>query len=270
MTEIKISVVVITRNEERNLPGFLDNVSKVASEIVIVDDGSIDGTIQIARSAGDHVRLIQHTMTEHGGFAGQRNVGIEQATGTWILNMDCDERLSTALVGEILDVLPNSKLNAYRYQRLNYFLHRPMHHGGWASWNRPQIARRGAHQFEGRLHEACTVDGGDFCIGQLHGLMHHLNDFDLEQRFTKSAQYTLMEADRIGQAHQRVTGRDLCWRPFREFLKKYLIQKGFLEGVPGFIAAAHSGTAIFRAYALAWDRQNYIEREILERQVLEK
>ena len=270
MTDIKISAVVITRNEERNLQAFLDNVSKVASEIIVVDDGSTDGTIAITKNAGDHVRLIQHAMTDDNGFAGQRNVGIEQATGDWILNMDCDERLSIALVEEILSVLPQSKLNAYRYQRLNYFLHRPMHHGGWASWNRPQIARRGLHRFEGRLHETCVVDGGNVCIGQMQGVMHHLNDFDLEKRFNKSAQYTLMEADRIVQAHQRVTSWDLCWRPAREFLKKYLMQKGFLEGVPGFIAAAHSGTATFRAYALAWDRQNYIERELLERQVLEK
>jgi len=178
--------------------------------------------------------------------------------------MDCDERLSPELANEILATLPDSTLNAYRYKRLNYFMHRPMKHGGWDTWNRPQIARRGAHKFENKLHEKCVIQGGDAKTGQLQGLMHHLNDFSLTQRFEKSAQYTAIEADRI-ESQGPVRTRSLWLQPVREFLKKYLVQKGFLDGVPGFVAACHSTTAIFRAHALAWDRQNAIPRERLER-----
>ncbi len=186
MTCPMISAVVITRNEQRNLPGFLANVGRIADEVVIVDDGSQDDTVRIAQAAGAHVHLIARRMDE-GGFAVQRNAGIAVATGDWVLNMDCDERLSPGLAAEIRTTLPGSRLNAYRYRRLNYFMHRPMRHGGWNTWNRPQIARRGAHRFEGRLHEACVIDGGDAMTGQMAGPMHHLNDFDLIQRFDKSA-----------------------------------------------------------------------------------
>lgn len=263
MTQILISAVVITRNEQQNLSGFLDNVGRIASEIIIIDDGSTDKTEDIAKAAGDHVRFIHHPMADDEGFAGQRNSGIAAATGDWVLNMDCDERLSPELENEIFTTLPTSNLNAYRYRRLNYFMHRPMKRGGWNTWNRPQIARRNAHRFEGKLHEACLIDGGDEMIGQMHGIMHHLNDFSLAQRFEKSAQYTAIEADRIASLGT-VSARSLWWQPIREFLKKYLAQKGFWDGVPGFIAAAHSATAVFRAYALAWDRQNTIPRETLE------
>lgn len=257
-----ISAVVLTRNEARNLPGFLANVQQVADEVVIVDDGSTDATRQIAAAAGDTVRLLARKMDE-GGFAAQRNAGIAAASGNWILNLDCDERLSPELATELRATLPGSTLNAYRYQRLNYFMHRPMHHGGWNGWNRPQIARRGKHRFEGRLHEACRIEGGEAMTGQFTGLMHHLNDFDLVQRFDKSAQYTAMEADRIA-ALGPVRAGDLWWRPLREFAKKYIAQQGFRDGVPGFIAATHSATAVFRAHALTWDRQNAIPRAVLE------
>lgn len=257
-----ISAVVLTRNEERNLPGFLGNVGQVADEVVIVDDGSTDTTRQIAEAVGDTVRFVTRKMDE-GGFAAQRNAGIAAASGRWILNLDCDERLSPELAEELRATLPGSNLNAYRYRRLNYFLHRPMRHGGWNGWNRPQIARRGKHCFEGRLHEACIIEGGAAMTGQLTGPMHHLNDFDLVQRFSKSAQYTALEADRIA-ALGRIRTRDLWWRPLREFSKKYIAQQGFRDGTPGLIAAAHSATAVFRAYALGWDRQNGIDRETLE------
>lgn len=263
MTKTSISAVVITRNEQQNLPGFLDNVGRVVSEIIIVDDNSTDKTKEIAKAAGTHVRFICHPMTEEGGFAGQRNAGLAEATGDWILNMDCDERLSPELAQEILATLPNSSLNAYRYRRLNYFMNRPMKHGGWDTWNRPQIAKRNAHRFEGKLHETCLIEGSDTMIGQMQGLMHHLNDFSLAQRFEKSTKYTALEAERI-EALGPVPARNLWWQPVREFLKKYLAQKGLLDGVPGFIAAIHSATAMFRAQALAWDRQNTIPRETLE------
>lgn len=267
MPNASISAVVIAKNEELNLPGFLSNVSDVAFEIIIVDSGSTDRTLEIARAAGTHVRIIEHPLEEKGGFALQRNLGIEAATGDWILNMDCDERLSPELAKELLSISPNSHLNGYRYRRLNYFLNRPMHHGGWDSWNRPQIARRTAHRFTGLLHETCEIDGGNLLTGQMNGLMHHLNDHNLQQRFDKSARYTNMEAAALIEKGRLVRFYDLWWKPIREFSKKYLAQQGFRDGVPGFVAAAHSATAIFRAYALAWDIQNPASREILTKTV---
>lgn len=263
---IRLSAVVIIRNEELNLPGLVANLAGWVDEIILVDDGSTDGTHQIAAAAGERVKLIDHPMTKEGGFAGQRNAGIEAASGDWLIHLDCDERITAALRAEIQQKTGEPALNALRYRRLNYFMHRPMRHGGWETWNRPQIARAGAHRFTGVVHETCEIDGGDSMIGQLDAVMHHLNDHSFSQRLAKSTQYSQMEADKLIASGQLVSGGSLVTRPFVEFVKKYIIQQGFRDGVPGLVAAIHSATSIFRIRALAWDHQHKISRQTLEDQ----
>ena len=258
------SAVVIVRNEELNLPGLLDNLLDWIDEVVLIDDGSTDKTGQIARDAGPKVRLIDHPMIPEKGFAGQRNAGIETATSEWLLHLDCDERISSELRAEIVAKTENTELNAMRYTRLNYFMHRPMRYGGWASWNRPQIARKGMHHFTGLVHETCVIEGGDAATGQLNALMHHLNDHDFAQRLAKSTQYSQMEADKLIERAETVRPASLLTKPLREFVKKYVVQQGFRDGVPGLVAALHGATSIFRIRALAWDHQNAIPREKLE------
>lgn len=261
-----LSAVVICRNEARNLPGLLRCLRGWTDEIVIIDDMSEDASARIATSEGGRVRFIRHPMRAE-GYAGQRNAGIDAATGDWLLHLDCDERVTAALAREIRERLPQADVDAFRYRRRNYFLHRPMRHGGWASWNHPQLARRGAHRFVGALHERCRVDGGEARIGQLEARIAHLNEASFEDRLAKSMRYVAMEAEALSQSGERVGGASLVVRPLVEFAKRYLLQRGFLDGVPGLIAALHSATAIFRTRALVWDRQNAIPRDALERQV---
>ena len=259
-----LTAIAIARNEALNLPGLIENLRGVADRLIVVDDRSTDETAQIAQAAAPFVSYFDHPMEPDGGFAGQRNFGLAQARTDWVIHMDCDERLSPELARFLQTNLPASTLNAYRYQRLNYFLHRPVRHGGWGGWNRPQICRNGAHRVTGRLHEACEIDGGNAMIGQAQGLMHHLNDADFAQRLEKSAQYTALEADRIAANGKPVKARDLALRPVVHMVRKYLVSQGFRDGIPGLIAALHGATAIFRAYALVWDRQNAIARDTLE------
>ena len=261
---VGLSVVAIMRNESLNLPGLIANLRGWVDELVLVDDGSDDDSTEIARGAGEWVRVVHRRKDDREGFAGLRNSGLDVATGSWILHMDCDERVSPELAQEIREGIRDTELNGFRYRRANLFLHRPMRHGGWDRWNRPQIARRGAHRFEGNLHERCVIDGGEDAIGQLVNPMLHLNDKSYLKRIAKSAQYVEMEAKRIEAAGRPITGLKLLARPVREFLKRYLLQRGFLDGVPGFIAASHSASATFRAYAIVWDRQNRIDRARIE------
>ncbi|WP_138466099.1 glycosyltransferase family 2 protein [Poseidonocella sp. HB161398] len=263
-TDITLGVVAISRNEEANLPGLFANAADWADEIVIIDSGSTDRSREIAEAAGPGVRFIERPMSETEGFAGQRNAGIDAASADWLLHVDCDERLSPELLAEIFATLPGTAMNGFRYRRLNHFLHRPMRHGGWDSWNRPQLARRGHHRFTGRIHEACEIEGGAAKTGQLEGMMIHLNEESFAERLAKSAGYTAMTADGIEDAGTEVSGSQILFRTAREFLKRYLLQRGFLDGTPGLISALHSATAEFRARALVWDRQNAISRDLFE------
>jgi (heptosyl)LPS beta-1,4-glucosyltransferase len=262
-----LSVVAICRNEQRDLPGFLEHLLPWVDEIVLVDDGSTDTTEVIANKACEKVKFIRHPRTQADGFAGQRNCGIAASTCDWILNMDIDERPTPALKAEILHAISATPLNAFRYRRSNYFLHRPMRAGGWNSWNNPQLARREHHSYQGKVHERCVVVGTPESIGQLNEYMLHLNDEDYAERLRKSMQYCRLEADRIIASGRIVSAGRLLISPFFEFAKKYFLQRGFRDGVPGLISAMHAACATFRALALVWDAQNRIPREQLESEI---
>ena len=260
-----IAAVALCKNEEKDLPAFLANCNEWADEIILVDDGSTDGSREIAEAHAS-VRFISHPMGQT-GFAGQRNVGIESAVSDWILHLDVDERLGPELFKEMQEAVKQSNRNAFRYRRINFFLHREMKGGGWVGWNRPQLARRGFHHFEGSIHEQCVVEGGDEAIGQLGGSIWHLNDEGYEERMRKSVQYATAEAHRLMDSGRRVTAWGMCWQACRSFMVKYIYKRGFLDGMPGFISALHGADATFRAHALAWDLQNRIDRKTLENEM---
>ena len=258
-----LGVVAISRNEERDLPSFLSNVLPWVDEVVLVDDNSTDKTREIARGAGEKLRLVAHPMSE-GGFAEQRNVGIRHARSEWLLHMDVDERVTPALAREIRDTISGTDLNAFRYRRLNFFMHRPMRAGCWRGWNNPQLARAGAHRFVNKLHEKCVVDGVPEKVGQLTEEMWHLCDESYLERLSKSNRYCHIDAQKIVAEGRRVRWADFLVLPTAEFMRTYLFKRGFRDGVPGLIAALHAASSVFRTRAIAWELQNRIPREELE------
>jgi (heptosyl)LPS beta-1,4-glucosyltransferase len=263
-TRATLTVVAISYNEERDLPGFLNNLMTWVDEIVIVDDGSQDKTKHIAGKHGDKVKFIVSPRTEGEYFSHQRNKGIAATCCDWILHMDIDERVSPALSLEILEAINDTDKDAYRFRRLNHFMHRPMRGGGWQDWNLVHLARRTKFHFEGMFHEKCVVESPDERIGQLDSRMYHLNEDSFRKRLRKSETYLDEVVVNIRKMNQPITGFQILLRTLAEFLKKYIVKKGFKDGTPGLIFALHSSTAIFRAYALVWDEQNSISREALE------
>ncbi len=262
-----LGVVTICFNEQADLPGFLDHLLPWVDEIVIVDDGSTDRTAEIARSAGPHVRFLANPRAPGEFFSHQRNKGIAAARSDWLLHMDVDERVPPALAREIRAALPDAGKDGYRYRRLNHFLHRPMRGGGWQDWNLVHLARRDKLRFGGMFHESCELDAPEARVGQLAERMLHFNEADFEKRLRKSAQYLEETVSRVEARARPVTALDILARPAVEFLRKFLLKAGFRDGTPGLIAAIHAATAVFRAHAVVWDRQNAIPRSALEAEV---
>lgn len=259
-----LGVVAICKNEERDLPGFLDNLRGWVDEIVLVDDGSTDATRRIALSGGEHVRFLESPRLEGEYYANQRNKGIDASCSDWLLHMDIDERVPPALREEILTAITAADLDGYRFRRRNYFLHRPMRGGGWQDWNLVHLARRDKFRFGGMFHESCHLDAPAERIGQLAHPMWHFNDESYAERMQKSLNYVPEVAERIRSQNRSVGWLALITEPIKEFLKKYLIKQGFRDGVPGLIFALHSASARFKAVAMVWDEQNRIPREELE------
>lgn len=265
-----LGIVAISYNEEKDLPGFIEHLSPWVDEVIIVDDNSTDRTVSIARSASPTVQVLEHPMNDADGYGGQRNIGIAAASTDWILHMDIDERVPPELANEIRLEIQHTNLNAFAYRRRNFFLHRPMQAGGWENWNRPQLARRGYHRFHKRVHEVCLIEGAPNSIGQLQNYMWHLNDESYLERMEKSFRYCQEVARKLETRDYCVSWYDLSFRPLAKFLARFILRRGYKDGIPGLITALHSACAVFRAYTLVWDRQNKIPRELIEKQIREK
>lgn len=262
-----IGVVAISRNEETDMPYFIEHLLPWVDEIIIVDDGSIDRTKEIISNAGPKVRLVEQEMDKDSGFAGQRNRGIQEARADWLLHMDIDERVPPELAAEIVLAVQEKHYDAYRYRRLNFFLHRPMRGGGFQDWNNPQLAKRGRHRFENAVHETCVVDGS---IGQLKKPMWHLNDESYKERMQKSFVYCQNQAARLKERGIEMRWWHFFLLPAFEFVRKFIMKSGFRDGTLGLLFALHSSCAMFKACALAWDEQNPIKRENIEKDLQQK
>ena len=134
-----LAVVAISYNEEVDIPGFLEHLIEWVNEIVIVDSGSTDSTLEIINKSTFDIKIVKTTLEKAGGYAALRNLGVEKCNSDWVINMDIDERITKNLKAEILKSINIDKYNAFRYRRLNYCLHRPMKAGGWNSWNNSQL-----------------------------------------------------------------------------------------------------------------------------------
>ena len=262
-----LGIVAISFNEERDLPAFLENLVPWVDEIIIIDDGSTDGTRKIAETAGEKVRFIVSPRIEGEYYADQRNKGIDAASSDWLVHMDIDERIPLDLALEILEAIHNPDQDAYRYHRMNYFLHRPMRGGDWRDWNLVHLARRECLRFSGMYHEKIELAIPPGRVGQLKNFMLHLNDESYDERLRKSAVYQVEVLKNIKQTNASLGYFDILYSFIREFIYQYFWKRGFLDGVAGLIWAFHAASAKNRAYILAWDEQNRIPREELENKI---
>jgi len=249
-----LTVAIVTLNEAANLPRTLASLRvgpEIATEIVIVDSGSHDGTVEIAESAG--ARLFEEPWK---GFARQKNSAIDHATGDWVLSLDADEELSPELAREIEAVLAGEPaVNAYRIPRLNHFLGRPLRHGGYLPDPKLRLFRRGAARFAERaVHETMETQGK---IGQLKGhLIHHcyptLEEYvEHMNRYSSAAARVLVER---GRAPRSLVGllSGAVLNPAATFLYNYVVRLGFLDGTAGLLQHLNHSAYIHWKYMKAW------------------
>jgi glycosyltransferase involved in cell wall biosynthesis len=225
-----LSVVVVTRNEEAKLRACLESVAW-ADQIVVVDSLSTDATVAIAREFTAHVHERPWP-----GYASQKNFGMDQATGDWILVLDADERVTPELRAEIQALLAGPAAHPlYRIPFRNHLGGTWLAHGGLYPDFHPRLFRRGAARYGGReIHEALEYSGSK---GRLRGAIDHLTYADLAAYVDKVNRYTTLEAEALAAQGHRVRWWHLL-RPLPRFFKLYVRKRGFLDGVPGLASAA--------------------------------
>lgn len=244
---MSISVIIITHNEEKNILSCLEGV-KWADEIVVIDAFSHDNTKKLVEDFGAKILQI-----EWQGYGKQKNYALGCASMDWILSLDADERVTPELAKEIQEVVQNSTIDGYQICRKAYFLGKWIRHSGWYPDYCLRLFRRGKGVFaEKQVHEYVELIGR---IGQLKGTMLHYTDNDLTHYLTKLGRYTTLAADELIAKGKKASLGDLITRPLFIFFKMYILKKGFLDGMHGFVLAVLSSFYVFVKYAKLWEKE---------------
>ena len=237
----RLSVTVIALNQEAHIVHCLKSVS-FADEIVLVDSGSQDRTLELARGFTPRIFTIPWQ-----GFAGTKNFALEQAQMEWVLSLDTDERVPPALKEEILAVVrADGPLAGYRVPRKNYVGGRWVRHLGWYPDYTLRLFRRSQGRFRDReVHEEVEVEGA---VGTLTNPLEHYSYHDLKEYAARQDRYARLAAREMAGRGRGPMPGELLWRPFLTFLKLFLWKKGFLEGSLGLSLAKESSRYNYLKY----------------------
>lgn len=253
MTRSRLSVVVIGHDSADVLPACLESV-RWADEIVYVDGGSRDASVDLARRAG--AKLLESPSRL--GLNHNKEVGRAAATGDWILSLDTDERVEADLRREVEAILERGAAveeNGFLVPSRIVFLGRWIRSCGWYPRHQVKLFRRGRGGWRSnRVHEPAFADPP---VGTLRGHILHENYRDMDEYWRKFRFYVRTVAAEKVEAGWRPTPwtllRDLILKPKVVFLRKYFLQGGCREGIPGLFVAVSAALSLFAAHLAAWE-----------------
>lgn len=243
-----LSVILITQNEAHNLPACLESVAW-ADEVIVVDGGSTDASVEIARRYTPHVYINPWP-----GFAEQKRFALRKATRPWVLSIDSDERVPDALRHEIMDVVQRAPaaVDGYAIPRLSTFLGKFIRHAGWYPGYQLRLFRRGRAQVtNAAVHEGFVVPGK---VSRLQNHILHFTHRTLAESIDRLNRYTTLEAP--GRADRK----QIHWwhfiaHPLAAFFNKYIALRGYRDGLHGFLLAAITAMVKMTLYMKIWEWQ---------------
>ncbi len=242
MPRLPVSVCIITRDEEGNLPDCLASV-RWADEVVVVDSRSTDRTREVASAAG--ARVIERDFPGH---VEQKNFAVEQAKHDWVLCLDADERLSPGLAASVQGALedPGGR-DGFECARLTFHCGRPIRHGGWYPDRKLRLFDRRKGSWGGRNpHDHVEVQGA---VGRLEGDLLHHSYRSLPDHLRQIDFFTTISAREKKARGVRSSLAKMALRPAWKFLRMFVLKAGFLDGVPGFVVAVLGSYYVFLKYA---------------------
>jgi len=239
---VSVSITVIARNEEAQIAACLESV-RWADDLVVLDSGSTDRTVTIARGYTDRVYTVPWQ-----GFARTKNLALDHARGDWVFSLDADERVPPELAAEIQAVVArDGPADGYRVARRNYFRGRWIRRLGWWPDYTLRLFRRDKGRFVDReVHESVAVQGQ---VGNLRHPLEHYTYDNLSDFVQRMDRYSRLAARELHKQGRRPHWGELLWRPGFTFLNLYLVKGGFLEGRDGFTLAVLYSMYNFLKYA---------------------
>ncbi len=242
---IRISVIVITYNEEKNLARCLESVAGIADEVVIVDSSSTDSTVAVAKSF--NARVVDHPFE---GYARQKNFATAQASNDWILSLDADEELTSELKKSIEKVKNQPTHKVYKMPRLTNYCGKWIKHCGWYPDFQTRLYDRTKGAWEDRkVHEFWKPHNSGDLKGTLSGDLLHYSFDTISSHLKKIDRYTELAALAAVEKGRSASIAKIIFSPLWHFISEYFIKLGFLDGFYGFVICRLSAYSAFVKYS---------------------
>jgi glycosyltransferase involved in cell wall biosynthesis len=255
----KISVVINTLNEEKNLPRVLASVKKFADEIVVVDMKSDDKTVDIAKKAGAKVYEYKRT----GYVEPARNFAIGKATGKWILIIDADEKLPGSLAKKLKKIVKDPNANYYRLPRKNLIFGKWVKHSRWWPDYNIRFFQKGFVSWSEVIHSVPMTQGKGLDLPAREDLaIIHNNYESIEQYIERMNRYTTLQAKGLIKEGYEFSWKDIITKPTSEFLSRYFAGQGYKDGLHGLALALLQAFSELTLYLKIWQSEKFEEREI--------
>lgn len=255
MNQPKLSVVIITLNEEKDLPRCLDSLKEIVDEVIVVDSGSTDKTIGIAKKYG--AKVFERKFDN---YSSQKNYAAKKATGDWILAMDADEIITPELAKEInsKQITLNSQPSAYSMPRKNIIFGKFIKYTRW----QPEFDRhvwlwkKGKGKWVGDVHEELEVQGK---VGKLKAAKIHYQSEKVSEFMEMMNKYSELDAAQRIKKGVKFSYLKFFFDPIYNFLVRYFYRLGFLDGWRGFVLSYLMAIYHLKLWIKVWDKEKSIK-----------
>ncbi|MDO8638553.1 MAG: glycosyltransferase family 2 protein [Candidatus Daviesbacteria bacterium] len=246
-----LSIIIITHNEEKRIKTCLQSV-KWANEIIVVDDGSTDGTIKIAKTEGAKIVFVKETLEKD--FSHLRNLGLQEAKGDWILYVDADERILKPLKEEIKEVIEKGEIGTWAISRRNIILGEEKKYSAfWPDYVIRLFKREALVGWQGKVHESPQFSGK---LGKLKNSLLHLTHRDIDSMVLKSLDWANIDAKlRLEAGHPPMSSWRFLKILFSEIFNQGVLRQGFFNGTVGVIDSLLQAFSLYISYVKLWQLQ---------------
>ncbi|MDR3626228.1 MAG: glycosyltransferase family 2 protein [Ignavibacteriaceae bacterium] len=252
---IKLSSIIIARDEETNIRRCIESQLGCIDEIVVlVDSRTIDKTFEIATS----FKKVKCEQIKWMGYSGTKQYAAALTSNDWIFWIDADEVITTGLSDELNDFKnSNPAFEAYSVPRIANFLGKWIKHSGWYPGRITRLFNKNIVNFSAKdVHEGLITTGS---VGRFNNDLQHYTDPNIKHYFEKFNYYTTLAAEELYKKGKNFNITDIIIRPLSIFIKMYILKMGFLDGIQGFILALFSSAYVFVKYCKLWELKNNID-----------
>jgi glycosyltransferase involved in cell wall biosynthesis len=242
---VKLSAVIITFNEEKNIGRCIDSLKELTDEILVVDSFSKDNTLEICNQKG--ARIIQNKFEGH---IQQKNFALSQATNDWVLSLDADEALTEELKQSIQEILENPLKKGYRFNRLTNYCGKWVKHCGWYPDSKLRLVNRNFAQWGGiNPHDKLQLSSG-LDEGFLIGDLLHYSYYTKEDHYRQIEYFGQIAAQEAIKKGEKVGVLKVMIKVIAQFIKSFILKFGFMDGLTGLKISYRSAFATYRKYQL--------------------